>query len=345
MLLTRSYLLAVPLVFGCGEVGLNEIEPNTGLIEGSVLIQTSTNTTPCGSPVGGNVILSVFDATNPPPPSGSGGAVSFNVVPERAWRVGSGPLFTSEYSLPFLSAGTFLVSGFVDADGDFSPNVPLLAQPTAGDLAGGFVDARQEFIPISIQPSVRFDGVLVQMGRELPLEPPAFTPTASAIDAPTTTSSTLAINAIPLDRGPFRHRPECAGFIVQLVDNDRDGVPDDADMDGLPDLLPLVLLSQLSPSPGAEPVQVRARIDARPFQATLAAAGFAVVPSLTLEIPPAGFRRAEDGTIEPVGPLPPGPYSLSLFTGTSQRWTVPNEVDLVDPAGAPSAQSQPIILR
>ena len=339
----RRTLFVASLALGaCDGVGVDPVEPSTGLVTGSLLIQTSTTTSPCTEPPGGNVILSVFDATNPPPPSGAGASVIFSVVPEARWLVGNGPIFATDYALPFLPDGTFLVSGFVDADGDFSPNAPLSSQPTAGDLAGGFVDAAQSLVPVAVERAEEQAGILVQLGRAVPVEPPAFRFQSATIDAPTTASSTLTLDIAPQSRGPFQHRAVCSGFLVQVVDANADGVPDDANGDGQPDLLPLVTLTQLE---AEQPVRVVATIDPTNVADELFTRGFAVTPILNLQVPPQALRPGEDGTLEPAGAPPPGPYAVSVFTGTSQRWTVPNEVDLVDPEGAPSAQSVPLVLR
>jgi len=331
------------LLFGltaCGDVGVDEIQPNLGLITGEVLIQedASPNLDPtCARPeLGGDVVLTAFSTSDPPPPQGTGAPVVFRVVPEEAWRRGPGPVFTADFSLPSLPSDDYLISGFVDVDGDFSPGLGLLAQPSAQDLAGGFVDAMSNLRTVSAVAAEETSGIVVTFGRRIPREPPAFDFMPVQAMVPTSSATAIVLTASPQMRGPISHRPECAGFLVQQTAEDRN-------MDGQPDPLPRIFLTNLGEDPD---VTIEAFIDTSSFDAALSAMGFVVVPQLRVRIPPVGFRIGEDGRPQPVVPVPPGPYAISVVTGTSQNWTVPNPLDTLDPpANPPSPQGTPLLLQ
>ena len=336
----RSPLLLAPFLFACGDVGVEEIQPNLGLITGQILIQEDggPNLDPvCSRPaLGGDVVLTAFSTSDPPPPGGTGAPVVFRVVPEEAWLRGPGPVFTADFSLPSLPSDDYLISGFVDVDGNFSPGLGLLAQPSAGDLAGGFVDAASKLRAVTATAAEETAGVVVTFGRRIPREPPAFSFMPAQAMVPTSSATAVVLTASPQMRGPISHRPECAGFLVQQTTEDRN-------MDGRPDPLPRILLRNLGPEEG---VTIEAFIDTSSFDERLNAMGFVVVPQLRVRIPPIAFRVDESGNVQPVAPVPPGPYGISVITGTSQNWTVPNVLDTLDPpAGGPSPQATPIILQ
>ncbi|MEM1022917.1 MAG: hypothetical protein AAGD10_14735 [Myxococcota bacterium] len=335
----RLLLTLAGFAVACGDVDVVEIQPNLGLVSGELLIQDDPQAvSPCGALLGGDVILTAFSTLDPPPPVGTGEPVVFRVVPEEAWLQGPGPIFTAGFAIPSLPTGSYLLSGFVDVDRNFSPGLGLLAQPTGGDLLGGRVDPSGDLIPVEVMAGEEVPGVVLSFGRSVPLEPPAFVFSPPGLPVPTSSAAAVVLQASPQMRGPIQHRPECAGFFVQATAEDRN-------MDGQPDPLPRVLLSGVGEGDEVG-VLIEASIDTSSFAQALATNGFAIVPSLRIRVPPFGARTRPDGSLQPIAPPPPGAYAITLVTGTSQNWTVPNVLDTIDPPpDGTSTQARPLILQ
>ncbi len=186
--------LALPILLtgatalhGCRDVPVDTTGgfPVAGVIRGNVLYDGPLPCTQNGHVVG-NAIIFVFDARNPPPPSGLGStAVSFAVVAGDVlfhdWPAAQGatrvcPAADAPHhqaSAPFaispLPAGSFLIQAFFDYTGNFFATLKPRNLPEATDIGGGYLDVDEatSLVPnFAGVPSLGDGGSLVY-----PLEP------------------------------------------------------------------------------------------------------------------------------------------------------------------------------
>ncbi len=214
----------------------------------------------------------------------------------------------------------------VDTNGNFDPNVDVLAQPGAGDRVGDAVD-------VNVQPGVTqsFD---FTAAKKVEREPPAF----SVLNAPADVALQQRLDAqtaIPLVADALEGRLDAkkVGFDFHLVDANGDGVPDDLNGDGTPDLsLTFVLVWQ--PLPGqAQPGQtliVPLLFNPTPVLRSLGTdlTASVVVPDLQLAVVPQAqwLHTDERGrrVVEPAGAPPAGEYHLTVLASDGRFWQVPN---------------------
>ncbi|MCK6544414.1 hypothetical protein L6R52_00960 [Myxococcota bacterium] len=323
---------------GCSTPGVQEYEPRTGLITGTVFYP--------GGTARGNVVVVLFRADNPPPPQGTGSPVNLVIVPEAAIfkgvPEGATGDFAAPYTIPSVAAGTYQIRAFLDADGDFNPAYPLLAQPSAGDVGGGHVDLDTfAFLPVEVAVDRVTPQVNVTLGREYPVERPAFEITSTAsIAVPLAAPARMTLKSRPIRRGPLQMDPRRTAFLVQYADLNGDGAIDDANGDHLPDLFPRVILRRVNEDATAPTIIVPGIIDPFPYRDTLAAAGAAVTTELNVIIPPVAVERSATGD-RILSEIPPGDYDTILISGTGQTWQVPNELDRVFPIGTSTATPEP----
>jgi hypothetical protein len=344
----RSLVGVVGLGFGlgCSEVEVfDRFEPLAGVIEGTVVIRTPELVgSECQQGRRGDVILSLFRVEDPPPPEGTGESVSFVVVPEaRVFGEGDG---VDVRGAPFVFAsvptGRYTIRGFVDVDGDFNPVFDLTGQPTAFDVGGGVVDPDTgAFTEVEVTAGRVTRNVVASLGRVVPVERPAFVPTATSADVP----GRLELAFVALDRGPVQVEAACGGFAVELASED--GVPRDRDGDGLVDVFPRVLFTR-DEMDGSTTV-VPGVVDPLPFLDRLVEGSGVRTDILPVVLPPAAFVRPENGgDLRPLERVPAGPYQVSVLSGTGQTWSVPNEIDTVDPPdpdlGPTRGQVEPVRL-
>lgn len=227
----------------------------------------------------GDVYLMLYTCEDPPPPAGTGKPLDFVVVPRVEFDKGQAP-----FTFPLVEAGEvgtdgtdgrcYLVTGFMDADHDFSPFYGVTGQVTAGDVAASPVvvvvpGPAEEGAPIPL-----VEDVTVVLGTEVPLDRPSFLVT------PTHESTGIAPCGAPLDAGAglalsvgkdtdflLPYDVLCAEVstlplstalvdveapaftLVFAPDLDDDGLPDDFNEDGAPDVLwPRVLFLRLDPA-------------------------------------------------------------------------------------------------
>src|SRR5438046_2799236 len=86
---------------GFATADLNQQNP-TGRIEGQVVMQ---------GPSRGDVILFLYDAHDPPPPTGTGAPLTFSVVSQRKLfgsADGSGP-FSAPFAFSLVKPGNYLI--------------------------------------------------------------------------------------------------------------------------------------------------------------------------------------------------------------------------------------------
>lgn len=347
---TQSLTLALIASLGaaaCDDPTVREYEvQHNGIIQGTVFYQRGTER--------GNVIVLLFRASDLPPPTGSGRPINFVVVPQAA-MFGDAPPgvagdFTAPFTMPVVPPGEYQIRAFLDADGDFNPLYDLTGQGTAGDVGGGYVDtATRKFINFTVEADqVVQSGVLVVLAQTFPLERPSFAVTSSTgmllfdptYAVPLRAPASLTLVSRPItDRTEVQMDPGKSGFLVTYADDDGDRVPDDANGDHLPDLYPRVLLRRIKTPDDQRNLIVPLIINPLPFADALAsAASSSVTRRLDLIVPPAAVEIV--GTTRTVLPAaPPGEYEVVVISGTGQTWSIPNNLDVVQPMGMDPTQS------
>ncbi len=223
-----------------------------GRIEGQVVVSSTAR---------GKVVLFLYDAARPPPPLGTGRPLTFSVVPRdavfgEAADGDAGP-FTAPFAFSLVAPGRYLLRGFVDADDDFIPWYGVTADVTEGDVGGGAVTATRALRIIEVGtdeagwpvPALDVPVTLSDAAR-VPLDRPAFSvPAAPALEGrPEVTLAGAQVSvelvATPLVEGVVSQASPA--FLLRLVDDDGDGLPDDANGDGVPDVWPRVVVRKLA---------------------------------------------------------------------------------------------------
>jgi uncharacterized protein (DUF2141 family) len=336
---------ALLLLAACGDPSVHEFAPRTGVIRGTIVYPRGT--------ARGNVVVTLFAEDRLPPPQGTSGPVNVVIVPRAAMfgdaAEGTPGDFSAAFTIPTVPPGRYQIRAFLDADDDFNPLYGLLAQPTAGDVGGGYVDPTTgAFRVVEVQANqvVRQD-VLVSIGRELPVERPAFAHSSTTSFAvPFARPQTLVLESHPVRRAQVQMDPMRTAFLIQYADTDGDGAPDDVNGDHLPDVYPQVLLRRRPVAgeacqPTAEPacsVVVPLIVNPLPFADTLAERGFALTTTLELIVPPVSLRvQGSERTLQPG--IPTGDYETIVISGTGQTWQVPNDLDRVQPEAVDPTQS------
>jgi hypothetical protein len=180
-LLVTAVIGGIAAVQACTDVSVDPTGgnvPPAGVIRGTV---SYNGPPPCsqGGHVVGNAVVLVFDARNPPPPSGlANTALNFGVVAGDAlfhdWPVTQGATKicpeanspTMQASAPYvispMAAGQYVIQAFFDYTGDFFATFKFRNLPEATDVGGGYFDINdaQELIPAGMT-SLPNDGGLV----------------------------------------------------------------------------------------------------------------------------------------------------------------------------------------
>lgn len=218
-------------------------------IEGEVVVQSRTH---------GNAVVLLYDEARPPPPQGTGRPLSFSVVPAEklfagAPEGGGGP-FTAPFAFSLVAPGRYLLRGFLDrAPSDFLPWYGVTAEPNAGDVGGAAVDALTRLprvVEIPAEGLTPATGVTVSFADSaaVPFDRPAFKVTGLGHFNPAAGQPlVLELTSQPIDEGEV-HQPRPM-FLARYVDDDADGVPDDANRDGVPDFWPKVVVRKLADTP------------------------------------------------------------------------------------------------
>ncbi len=220
-------------------------------IEGSVVVSSKAR---------GNVVVFLFDAARPPPPAGSGRPVSFTVLSRdevfgRALDGDTGP-FTAPFAFSLVPAGKYLVRGFIDSNVDFIPWYDVTSQVNAGDVGGAAIEpttrANREILVEVKSPAL---DVPVSFGDTalVPVDRPSFDIVGGLASYVLTASAgpqVLELEPLPINVGVI-HQAQPA-FLAKFIDDDGNGIPDDANKDGVPDMWPKVLVRKLSN--GANPL-------------------------------------------------------------------------------------------
>lgn len=289
-------------------------------------------------PPGGDyqVIVLAFAASAPPPPLGSGRPVASAIVRKESF---SG--MTAPYQLAGLATGVYTVRAFLDANDNFTPWYDALNQPDTGDVGGGHLAglALADVTVDALGPPVTGVGVVIAPPLAFGRDRPVFTPQAGA------TMRRAAPAAIRLDAvSSVSNVLRASGtFPVQWADLDGNGVADDLNGDGNPDVLPVVVAELLDPADSSNltPAVPRAVLFSVVDPTQFGVLGFPVMDptqlSTVIEAP------SLVATFVPL-PAPPaaGRYRITVITGRGQTWTVPN--DFIRAQGDPLATSQAQVL-
>ncbi len=339
-----------------GEVGL-------GAIEGSI-------TTADASEPGGRTILFRFDCASPPPPVGTGRPLDFVILPASDWSDGA-----VDFRFSGLPAGSCqLLTGFIDRDGDWDGLYGTANQATAGDFAMGSLvvnvpalDSGTGLVPDIVNQQLT-------AGVTVPLDRPVFRMVDVASGG--SEAPTMTVGAVPGDTASVfvqlsavnMSEPVCQAssplFTFTFApDTDQDGVPEDFNGDGLPDVLwPRVFVRKLDPSdpagladassppvvlPGvivpldpADPFNPATNLVIQQTVAGLPFDGQTVFPqtSLRIAVPALVVTDAATQTVAPIELVASsldvtGEYQVLVMNSSGQTWSVPNEAGLFDALG------------
>jgi hypothetical protein len=383
--LALSALLATLLVTGCepppveATMDRQQQAPTTARIEGSVVVQGRAR---------GNAVVFLYDATRPPPPQGTGRPVAFTLILQEELFGSSldsdstGP-FTAPFVFPLVRPGRYLLRGFIDTDTcragaqpchrpDFIPWYTVTAEPNLGDVAGAAVDPVTR-VPRVIEVGVGADGtprpvlgVTVSFSdtATVLVDRPAFEILGPTTIDPGVLPKEIRLRSRPIHEGLVDLR--MPAFLVRFVDENGDGVPDDANGDNVPDLWPRVVVrkladwgtgltdendmdnnGQLDPQ-GIDYVRSDGTKDGEPDLVVLAA-GLTHVDSLIAQLTDDQGRPRMDAVLPmqelnvtvlpraldardpsappvPLQSMPPGRYAVIVIQSTGQVWRVPNEL-------------------
>lgn len=328
------------LALACGDPSISDVSSRRGVIEGTVVY-------PNGA-ARGNVYVFLYSKADLPPPTGFGRPLGFIAVPRESLfqdaPAGQRSTFSTRFAFPSVPEGSFELRAFLDADADFNPSYELLAQPTEGDVVGGFFDPSGRFATVEVRAGeVNANRVIVTLARELPVERPGFMhASATGFEVPLAAPQSLVLDAAAFRRGRVEMSPEKSRFLVQFVGISEEGRPLDANGDHLPDIYPQVYLRRIEAGTSTRAVLVPLINNPLPFLDELSAEGFALSDRLELIVPPLAVE-IDRGETRRLPNIPAGDYETIVFSGTGQTWRVPNDLATLFP-GEPEP-SQSVVVR
>lgn len=339
---------ALATAVGCAGDTLEDVDAVTGgLLRGSISVEAPPADSACGGDSStGPIWVLIYDAQDPPPPEGTGRPVRVAGVGGRAQ-----PPYSVDFAVAGLPAGDYLLTGFWDRDASFNPLVDALAQPNAGDWVGAYRDASGALASVRIEEGAVSSGVSLVVGTAALAELPAFALETTSLEAPALGTSTLRLRAVSFEA--LGMDPRCGFFAVA----GRSTVGTlDGNRDGLPDLLPRVLLTAADPSGGTRVIE--GVIDPLPFFDGLSNGTVTSTGALEVMLPPVSALVAEDGTVQLEASVPAGDYAVTVVDRLGRSWTVPNALPstfgisasqgsaltLVAPAGRPTGRSEGTVL-
>lgn len=235
--------------------------------------------------------------------------------PELFGDLGRGLLFTAPYVFPDIPTGEFVIQSVIDGDLNFNPFVPLLAQPTSGDLVGGFVDENNQPAQLTISEPSTYEQVIVRAGQTVPLEPPSFRLDTPRVQLDPETGGQIELSIQSLEA--LSQKPECSAFLVRTQPSQENDI--DLNEDGIT-VFPSVTLISLNDDAAIFP----AEIDISP----LGEQSVLPLSAITVQLPSG---------------IPSGNYQIRLDTGLGQNWNIPNLLSNLIP-GIPDSQSAFLII-
>ncbi|MEL6184037.1 MAG: hypothetical protein AAFU79_05375 [Myxococcota bacterium] len=289
--------------------------------------------TPPGSDF--SVAVAAYDVNDPPPPAGAGRPAAVTVLDASAF----GATLAAAYRLTGVPPGRYELRAFLDANANLVPWEELLAQPDAGDFAGGAVDPMGNLRRYDVAAEPIDADILIGSSAPILTEPPAVRIQGSAT-FPAANGGTVTL--VPLDEvtavGAVRGQ-----LHVRWADVDGNGTVDDRDQDGAPDLFPQVFAQRLNEDGTLDPVgwTLPGRVDPAQFQGLGFPAGDptrlgvqVVAPSVRVAFPSAAFRPGDTSPSTP----PAGRWRITVVGPNGQVWQLPNP--LARSAGTPLADTQ-----
>lgn len=291
----------------------------------------------------GDVMVLLFPADDPPPPTGTGSPVDFATIPEQAFTGTGAGLQSAPWSITGVPDGDWLLYALMDVDGDFHPLLGSNAGATCGDWMGAHVGDLNVGDParVSVSGGELLDDLTVVVGSEMTTERPAFTIETDVVvqtqASQTFTLASTGIHSEILDlTGPFDGTDPCGtAFLFYAPDSDADGAPDPHPDEayaqaGAYDIWPRLYLQYLGDDLAAgESYAAEAVVYPAPLLTGEATLGVpTLLTSLTGVFVPASLHTLPDGSEEVVQApdVPAGAWSVTVVSYTGQTWTVPNEV-------------------
>lgn len=213
-------------------------------LEGQVVVSSAAR---------GNVVVLLYDASRPPPPQGTGRPVSFTLIPQAEVFGAAAPgdlgPFTAPYAFSFVPPGAYTVRGFVDVAGDFIPWYSVTGEPNRGDVGGAAIEPSSRATRVlQVDATVPTLDVPVSFSDTalVPFDRPVFAANVPAVELTTQRGpAVITLTPRPLDEGPVKQGAPV--FLAQFQDANQDGMADDLNGDGNPDLLwPKVFVRKLS---------------------------------------------------------------------------------------------------
>lgn len=336
------------------------IDPDADLpgsvLAGTVLVEDVDETAP--------TILLMSSEDAPMPPVGVGFPVTFNAISGSSFVPTSPRQLGANWAFTDVPAGGWYVTGIMDVDRNFHPEVLALSTPTCADLTGWHVGSFADDVPapVTIGEQDRVDNVVVGPLRPVASPDPTFTIIGDTVlDADTP----FRLEAVAVDEtfgdglrlnvpGPWTGSSDpCeASFLFERVDADGDGSADGTTLaEGIPAFVleerwPRVILQWLGTpidddgdgypdaydtSAEEEGTLVVAVGDPSPAGIAEPAPGDVVRTSaLDVRFTGLGLRIPEEGDSELLlseGDLPRGAWGIIVISKAGQLRFLPNEMD------------------
>jgi len=367
-------LLMLSLLLGCDvPVAGNEKTPAPSTWIGGTLRLDDGSAEP-----GGPAFLFRFACDDPPPPAGSGLPQDFVVVPEESFDGASAP-----FVFPLVPADAcYLLGGFVDRDRDFHYAYSATSQATAGDLAVAATQVEVgQLAGDWIEPVT---GMILRANTLVEIERPAFRTIGLSSGVAEVPGLSLDPAGSPIGDALFGLESRdvesdlvdvTAPFftVVFAPDGDGDGLPDDLNGDGIPEILwPRIAIRRLEPTDpqaltlsdptvqlAALPLPFNPLDPADPAWDLIAQAlalgipfdGQSVLPatSLALLVPGLVVTSLEPLELTPIADVAAsgaevlGRYQILVMNSTGQTWSLPNELSQYgeDDQGSPFLVEMP----
>lgn len=386
--MNRASAVLLLTLLGCEAPGVfpgfdNRQNNQSGRIEGQVIVSSTTR---------GKIVLFLYDAARPPPPVGTGRPLTFTVISREAVFGGAldgdpGP-FTAPFAFSLRGPGRYLIRGFIDSNDDFIPWYGVTADTTQGDVGGAAVDPvtrASRIVEVLEDEAGRIIPALdvpisFSDAAKLPIDRPIFS-VVGGMESVTLGGQpkVIELQATPIVEGVL-NQPTPA-FLVRFVDDDADGVPDDANGDGIPEVWPRVVVRKIQQegsalidendldkngivdADGEDYEHANGETDGEPDVVVLAA-GFdvseyapmlfdsmgrakaapTVLLRLKLVLQPRAFDASNPTAPQVLRAVPIGRYAITVIQQTGQTWRVPNELGLGVP-GLPLLASQAFVIQ